>query len=371
MFLLLGSIINTITYIGYILVAIFVLLLMITVHELGHYIAGKSLGFGIEEFSIGFGPSVFKKTKKSGEVFSLRAVPLGGYCAFVGEDKDSDSEKAFDKFHPLKRIVVLVSGVIMNYLFAVLLIVLMFGIYGQSTLKVYEVQDSDEVSAEYSLFKGDVILKVNGKNIYIITDLMNAIQGKDKGDTVDFKVMREGKETDVKVVLRTDTDFSNVEDIKTVFLSLGTYQKNEDNEYLGGGLYTYNVRLGALKTVGHSFEYSVKLGGTIFKILGQLITGKLGLSSMGGTITTIGVTANAVKAGGLSYLLYIASFIGVNLAVFNILPIPALDGSHVIFTLIEWIRKKPINKKIENIIHTIGFIFILLLAVIFDIGQCF
>ena len=92
---------------------------------------------------------------------------------------------------------------------------------------------------------------------------------------------------------------------------------------------------------------------------------------MGGTITTIGVTANAVRVGGLSYLLYIASFIGVNLAVFNILPIPALDGSHVIFTLIEWIRKKPINKKIENTIHTIGFIFILLLAVVFDIGQCF
>lgn len=371
MYLLLGSILNTITYIGYILVAIFVLLLMITVHELGHYIAGKSLGFGIEEFSIGFGPSVLKKRRKSGEVFSLRVIPLGGYCAFIGEDKDSDSEKAFNNFHPLKRIAVLVSGVIMNYLFALLLIILMFGIYGQSTLKVYEVKDSPEISSEYSLKKGDVILKANGKNIYIITDLMNAIQNKSKGDTVEFKVMREGKERNVKVVLRTDTDFSSVEDIKTVFLSLGTYTETEEHEYNGGGLYTYNVKLGFFKTVGHSFIYSAKLGGTIFKILGQLLTGKLGLSSMGGTITTIGVTANAVKVGGLSYLLYIASFIGVNLAVFNILPIPALDGSHVIFTLIEWIRKKPINKKIENTIHTIGFIFILLLAIMFDIGQCF
>ena len=109
----------------------------------------------------------------------------------------------------------------------------------------------------------------------------------------------------------------------------------------------------------------------IFTVLGQLITGALGISSVGGTVTTISVTAEAIKVGGFRNLLNISSFIGVNLAVFNLLPIPALDGSRVVFTLIEGIRKKPLNRNVEGIIHTVGLFALLLFAVFVDLQRCF
>ena len=120
-----------------------------------------------------------------------------------------------------------------------------------------------------------------------------------------------------------------------------------------------------------SVDYSAKLAGSIFAVLGELLTGKLGLSSMGGTITTVAVAADVISIGGFRNVLNIASFIGVNLAVFNLLPIPALDGSRAIFTLIEWVRGKPINRRVEGIIHSVGFVLLLVFAIIVDVQQCF
>ena len=122
--------------------------------------------------------------------------------------------------------------------------------------------------------------------------------------------------------------------------------------------------------MGDSFVYSWKLGGTILRSLGELLTGKLGIDSMGGPVTTIRVTAEAASYNLYSFL-NIAGFIGVNLAVFNLLPIPALDGSKVIFCIIEWIRKKPINRKVEMMIHFIGIIFLFGFAILVDLLQLF
>jgi len=113
------------------------------------------------------------------------------------------------------------------------------------------------------------------------------------------------------------------------------------------------------------------LAGTVFTVLGQLITGALGIGSLGGTVTTIAVTADAIKLGGLRQILNMMSFIGVNLAVFNLLPFPALDGSRVVFTAIEGVRRKPLNRRIEGLIHTIGLFALLLFAVFVDLQQCF
>lgn len=372
--LMLASFGDIMNYAVYIILAILILLVMITVHELGHYIAGKIFGFGIEEFAIGFGPKIFSKTKKSGEKFSIRLLPLGGFCAFKGEDADSDDPTAFNNKKPWQRIIVLISGALMNYLLAIVTIILMFSIYGHTAIMTYQVKEYPPTyNIENSFVSRDVILKVNGKNVYLVTDIMSGIGDKKQGESVNFTILRQGEIRDLNVILREDTDFQNIEDAQKLYDSLGIFYQteNQSTEIVNVGLRTTGVKLGIFTTIGRSFEYSFKLAGTIFTVLHQLFTGSLGMNSLGGTITTVSVTANAIKIGGLWSLLNIAGFIGVNLAVFNLLPFPALDGSRALFTTIEWIRRKPINRKIEGIIHAVGFVLLLCFALFADLQQCF
>lgn len=358
-------------YALYIFIAVLVLLLMITVHEAGHYFAGKIFGFGIEEFSIGFGPKIFSKTKKNGEKFSVRAIPLGGYCSFCGEDGDSEDPKAFNNKKPWQRIIVLIAGAFMNYFTAIVLIALMFGFYGHSAVMVYETDGSSGEYVEYRLQERDVIEKANGKTIYLITDLMNVLDGKAKDEEIEFYVLRNGGFKTVSVRLLADANFKNVEDLETLCNVLGVSYSTGEDGALSVGFRTTGVKLGFFATIGRSFGYSLKLAGTVFTVFRQLFTGMLGLGSLGGTVTTITVTANAIKAGGLWSLLNIASFIGVNLAVFNLIPFPALDGARVVFTVIEWIRGKPISRRVEAVIHAVGFAIILVFALVIDLQRCF
>ena len=360
------------TYAGYILLAILVLLVMITVHELGHYIAGKIFKFGITEFAIGFGPKIFSRQLKSGEQFSIRAFPVGGFCAFSGEDEESDDPKAFNNKKPWQRIIVLISGAFMNYILSVLLIALMFGIYGQASLMTGKVDINPEYAVEYSFQDKDVILKADGKNVYMLSDLMNATENKNKNDLVDFTVYRNGEVKNIQVKLRSDTFYKNVEDIPKLYDAIGVhYELKESCEMTNIGMYSTGVKLGIFRTLGRSFDYSIKIAGMVFTVLGELITGVLGIKAVGGTVTTLSVTAEAIKIGGFRYLLNVASFIGVNLAVFNLLPFPALDGSRVVFTAIEGVRGKPVNRKVEGVIHSIGLILLLMFAVFVDLQQCF
>ncbi len=380
--------------IGGVLLAVVILLVMVTIHEFGHYVAGKILGFKINEFSVGFGPAVFKKrSKKTGELFALRIVPLGGYCAFDGEDEDDEptvqkDEKPFEEITeksdeteteypepkgegfndqpPWKRIIVLLAGATMNYILAVFLIVLMFACVGRPLYKVVEENPNAEPTPETAVIDNtnglqtdDIILKINGKNMYMITDYMDILDGKAAGDCVEVTVLRGGEKIKVEMILAIDADIKNLSDTNTLLHSMGIY-----------GLYTVTEKQDFFESVGHSFAYSVKIGGTVLRSLGELLTGKLGLDAMGGPVTTIKVTSQAASSGLLSFL-NIAAFIGVNLAVFNLLPIPALDGCKVIFCIIEWIRKKPVNRKVEAMIHFIGIIFLFGFAILVDLLQLF
>lgn len=453
---------------GSVCLAIVVLLVMITVHEFGHYVAGKSLGFGITEFAIGFGPAIYKKKRKNGEYFSVRALPIGGFCAFEGEDDDSQSPTAFNNRKPWQRIIVLVAGAAMNFILALVLIVMLFGIYGQSMYTAFEVMPN--TSYEYldsSLVSGDIVVSLEGKTIYLTTDLLDALEGKSRGDEVSATIIRDGKQMDVKLILRADVVAENSTDLSGVSRALGiarliaidkvevgspflagdaifrersgdygAYGENgelnpaylaenriyseEDlyhylkpseggeaklwifrdgdyykltlsvpelgGEYVAGETYkalgintvtyedrwsTEDVRLGFFRTLGGTFVYAFRIAGTIFRVLGELITGALGLNAVGGTVTTIVMTSQVIRLGGFKFLLQIAAYIGVNLAVFNMLPIPALDGSRVVFTLIEWIFRKPVPKKIEGVIHTVGLLLLLGFAVMVDLMQLF
>ena len=218
---------------------------MITVHEFGHYVAGKIFGFGIEEFAIGFGPKLFSRKKKNGEIFSIRLLPIGGFCAFRGEDEDISDPTAFNNKKWWQRIIVLVSGAFMNYILALLVIILMFGIYGQTAMVAYKLQPTNEIQSEYCFQERDVILTAEGKNVYLVTDLMGAVENKEKGDLVNFRVRRAGKDVDIKVALRSSTDFKNVEDVERLYSSLGFYYEiDADGQMQNGGLYSTSIKFG-------------------------------------------------------------------------------------------------------------------------------
>lgn len=412
--------------VGSVLLAILILLAMITVHEFGHYIVGKLLNFRINEFSVGFGPALFKhKNKKTGELFSVRLIPLGGYCAFDGEDgiaaeegnaetSAEAPEEAFEEFRepqtaapeeemkdglpeaerliqassttlqpkgepftkrpPWARILVLVAGAFMNYIFAVVLILIEFFACGQTLIAVYEVAPAEGEYAVYSLCDQDIILEADGRDVYLTTDLLSALHGKKQGDLVPFTVSRvveweEGaakrrEKTQVTVMLRADVQDASSADTDLLWRALGAAQDEEGNFLMANA----TAKFGFFETIGRSFVYSFKIAGSIFRVLGELLTGRLGLDAFGGPVTTISMTAQLASMG-LRYFLEIAGYIGVNLAVFNLLPIPALDGSKVVFTAIEWVRGKPISRKVEAVIHTVGFLLILGFALLVDILQ--
>lgn len=376
-----GTFGSVMSAIGSVLLAILILLVMVTVHELGHYLAGKALKFKINEFAIGFGPKLFKRrSKKTGELFSVRLLPLGGFCAFEGEDGDAPaSENSFTAKAPWKRIIVLIAGPLMNYLLALLLIIAAMFAFGQTAYKIGSVaRPSDDGAAadiysEYSFEENDVILKIDGRNIYLSTDFVSALGGKKRGDVVTVTVDRQNRLCEVEIMLRDDCDFVNLSDMSTACraLGVGTYAVTGDGEEevkLYYDISPQSYRFGFFTTIGHSFQYSWRIAGSIFGILGELLTGRMALKAMGGPVTTIRLTSQ-IATQSLQSFFEIAAYIGVNLAVFNLLPIPALDGSKVIFCLIEWIFRKPVPRKIEAVIHAVGFFAILGFAVLVDILQ--
>lgn len=383
--------------VGGVLLAVVILLAMVTVHEFGHYLAGRILNFKINEFAVGFGPALFKKrSKKTGVQFSLRIVPLGGYCAFDGEDEfeseEKQAEKPFDEYEqaperkepaeqekvvepkgerfndqaPWKRIIVLVAGATMNYLFALVLIAVMFISVGRPAFEV-TVEYPPEISEQEILLAptdaplktGDVILEIDGRKVYMFSDFQDALDGKKQGERVQLTVMRAGQEQTATLELIADANIKSLSDTNAFFRATGLY-----------GLYTKSVKEGFWDMTGGAFSYSFKIGGVVLRSLGELLTGKLGVESMGGPITTITQTSSAVSQGFGSFLM-ISALIGVNLAVFNLLPIPALDGCKVIFCIIEWIRKKPVNRRVETIIHLVGILFLFGFAIFVDLVHLF
>ena len=367
--------------VGGVLLAVALLLVMVTVHEFGHYVAGKILGFKINEFAVGFGPAIFKKrSKKTGELFALRIIPLGGYCAFDGEDEmEEENEEGAEETQPFeeiapspqneypepkgerfndqapwKRIIVLVAGATMNYLLALVLLFIMFGSFGCIHSYIgYRGEEPPAVTVTDALCAQDIVLSVDGQDIYLTSDYVDILSGKKKGDTVVVEILRRDadkvwQEKTLTITLEKDCNFTSMTQTDLVLQALGL-------DATQVGFASVTMKEGFFETIGSAVIYSFKIGGTVLRSLGELVTGRLGLSAMGGPVTTIRLTSEIASAGVLPFL-NIAAFIGVNLAVFNLLPVPALDGCKVIFCIIEWIRKKPVNRKVEAIIHFAGII---------------
>lgn len=381
----------------FILIAVVILLVMIVIHELGHYVAGKIFKFKINEFSVGFGPKIFsKKNKKTGEVFSLRAVPLGGFCAFedesgleseeeTGEVIDPDSvfpeiqpeqvmppcvdplkekeeamekPRSFTEEKPWKRIIVLAAGAFFNFVSAIIFSFIFILAVGYVTPEVYTLY-ADENGNNYcaELRVGDVITAVNGEKISIMKTYDDLVKVKEVGATYDLTIIRDGKESIVTVTMKQ---------------IVSKAADGSDLNYVGLGFTPVNtsVKCGAGYAFKYCVPYTCKLSISILASFGGLITGRIPITSLTGPMGTVGIMAELGMAD-LRNFLVLLPLIAANLAIFNILPIPALDGSKIVFTLIEWMRGKPVNRKVENIIHTVGLLLLFGFVIVIDILGLF
>lgn len=367
------SISGVISYIFYIVVAIAILLFLVMVHEFGHYSAGKALGFKIEEFSIGFGPKIFQKKKKNGEFFTLRAIPLGGYCAFDGEDLDSKSPTAFNNQKPWKRLIVLVSGVLFNFLAAVIFSFILLTSFGYEKVEIKHIDSSSynysqaiTIDGDYEgLRKGDVIYGVDGTKFDFVHDNYFNKLALEYIESDEFKKYQEDGETRGTIPMNVKRGNKNI--VVDVVVQLEIDGEDESWAFATGQeleLASYKSSFG--EALGECWTFSLRWCQKIFIILGDLFTGGVPISDLGGPVTTIKVMADSTSQD-FSFIFVLIPVIAVNLAVFNILPIPSLDGARCIFVIIEWIRKKPINRELEGKIHTFGLFALLGLVVLVDI----
>lgn len=345
----------------YLLVAFVILMFMITVHELGHYIAGRVLGFKINEFAIGMGPKIFSKTLKNGQVFSLRCLPLGGFCAFEGEDEENPGPGAFNNQKPWKRLIVLFSGAFMNFISAVIIVIIAFSCFGDYLPYIHDVYvlEGVEQTQENSLLPGDTVLQINGKDILLNVDLSSMIQGA--GDEADVLVIRNGEKVLLEGVKKGNYTVTSEDGTTQTHYGWGVsigYGGNERTRFTFG------------EALARSVPYCLRTASYVLETLGGLVTGLIGLDQIGGPITTIDITMQVARSG-FANILMLVTMISVNLAVFNLLPVPALDGCKMIFVIIEWIRGKPVNRTVEGYIHFIGLLLLFGFVIAVDLLRLF
>ena len=339
-----------------ILFAILLFSFLIFIHELGHFAAAKLSGVQVNEFSLFMGPAIWKK--QVGEtLYAVRTIPVGGYCAMEGEDGDSDNPRAFGKAAWWKRLIILVAGAAMNFVAGVLIMLL---VYLPADQVVVPVIDSFEpfstVNGVDGLQPGDRILELDGEKIYVQSDFSMLLM-LNEGEYHDLVVERDGRKVELKHF---------------------RMEKHEvTDEYGTRMLYGMNFTLEDLdfgKKVGYAWSQSIDTVRMVRLSLQMLFSGKAGLSDMTGPVGIVQQMStvaedSATWVDALMNMLYFGGFIAINLAVMNLLPIPALDGGRVvgllITTAVEAVTGKKINPKIEGFLHGTGMILLLgLMAVV-------
>lgn len=321
------------------LVAVLVFLVLIIIHEFGHFIAAKLMGVRVNEFAVGFGPKLFSFQGKETK-YAFNLIPLGGYCAMEGEDEESGDERAFCNKKPWRRFIIVVMGATFNLLLGLIIVaVTLIPEKSFTTTTVAEFHE-ESVSSEHGLEVNDKIIEVDGRRIFSTYDLSYAFTNVEDGK-IDITVERNGKKKLLKDVA-----------FKTA--------KEQDISYLTVDFYVY----GEEKTIGSFIKNTVSNAASycavVWRSLIDLLTGKYGISAVSGPV---GITAaiGSVAKQNLWNILPIMALITMNLGLFNLLPLPALDGGRLLFILIEMIFRKPVPQRFEAVVHAVGFALLLVL----------
>lgn len=337
-----------------IVIAILFFGFLIFIHELGHYITARIFNVGINEFALGMGPKIISKTsKKTGIVYSLRLLPIGGFVSMVGEDEESEDKNALGNKPVWQRMIIVAAGAVMNILVGVILVLCMVISSSQLSSNVVDGFYENSVSQKSGLMAGDEIVMIGSQKTGVGVEIQDAVMFE--GDKpVDVKVIRNGKE----VVLNDVTFYRVTEEELTLGVIDFSLKPREKN---------------FINIIQHTYYNSASMINQIWKSLGYLVTGRIGIKSMSGPIETTAVMSETVKMGW-GVFVYFGAFIALNLGVMNMLPFPALDGGRFIFMLYELIFKKPVNKNVEGYIHFAGMCLLLLLMLfvcVNDVGKLF
>jgi len=327
----------------YILIAIFVFGFMIFIHELGHFLFAKKFNVAINEFSVGMGPKIFSKKGKDGVDYSLRLLPIGGYVAMEGEDEESENPLAFNKKPAWQRFIIIIAGAMMNIIISVLIlaiITLSTPIFG--TTVIYKFQD-ESTSINNGLQLNDEIIKIDGARVHTSGELSYEIMRRGY-EPVTVTVIRNGEELTIDNV-----SFPTMTSEGVLFGYPDFYVYGEERDF--GSV---------IKNTFYTCKSTIKM---TWDSLYDLFSGRYGIEQLSGPVGITGAITDAAKTGAEN-LFYLVAVIGINLGVFNLLPIPALDGGTLILTLIEMITKKKLPQRVENGIRTVGFMLIMLLAVV-------
>lgn len=325
----------------------FILILgaIVAVHEFGHFIFAKLSNTYVYEFSIGMGKKIFGKKKKGGETeFCVRAIPLGGYVMIAGEDVEDENipkDRQMCNKSFWQRFLVLFAGAFNNFVFAFLILFISALIYGAVSTKPYIGEVASGYPAELAgLEAGDLLLSLDGEKINNWDKALVKLQTTD-GDSILFEV--EKSNGDIKTY--------EVKPIK---------EKDEDgNESYKFGIATrYEKEYGFLKSLKYASSKTISLFGSMWDTLKYLFTGKVGVDQLSGPVGIYSIVDSQAKQG-LEAVLYLVAYLSINVGIINLLPFPAFDGGRILFLFIEKIFKKPVSKKVENIIHSIGFMLII------------
>ena len=318
-----------------ILIAILFFELIIIIHEGGHFVAARLMKIKVNEFSIGMGPKLIQ-FKKGDTKYTLRLILFGGYCAMEGESEDSDDENSFAKKKVWQRFFVVVAGALMNLILGFLVIVIMLS--SGSLIGTTEIAKFDDKAVSSATLKqGDIIKSIDGMRVYTSTDVTTGLS-RSGDDTLDMTVLRDGKTLDLKVKFNME--------------------KYEGRNFINMDFWL----VGNKKTVGgvikESFKEWISFTRMVFLSVHDMIVGKYGLSDLAGPVGTVSVVSTAVKTSAYS-MLRIMALLTINVGLFNLFPIPALDGWRLFLLIFEGIFKRKLPDKWDWAINAVGLVLLL------------
>lgn len=335
------------------LLAIFLFGIIIAIHEFGHFSFAKLFDVKVNEFSLGMGPKLLKK-KKGETTYALRLFPIGGFVSMEGEDEDSDNPRAFNNKPAWQRFIIVAAGAVLNLILGVVVVGICLSCSELVGTREIHSFKENSVSDKSGLQAGDVIVKINNTNVYSSQGIaFNMV--RDADNKLDITVIRDGKKVQLE-----DVEFKQF-----------TY---EGRSYIEQDFFIVGVNPTPWNVVKNAVLDSASIVQMVRLSLVDMVTGKYGMKDVSGPIGTISAiaesTAEPEKFGDkILTALNFLSMITINVGMFNLLPVPALDGGRLFFIFLEMIRRKPIPAKKEGLVHTVGLVLLLLLMVVISIND--